>query len=171
MTSPEYMMDCSSCNIRIQSGRRAVSGARHCTCQVRGWRGSAARFNWKGTSHSPATPGAGSRRQLRPPATHGPRGREGGSRELEARAREPREEDPGGDREGRKGSEAGSESLAQRGRPKEKRESAGPRGRESRRVKQSGRKKGQEGEALSQTGCLLWRPREALAGKRRWPSL
>lgn len=30
-----------------------------CTCQVRGRRGLAARFNWKGTSPSPATPGSG----------------------------------------------------------------------------------------------------------------
>lgn len=38
--------------------RRAGSWARHCTCQVRGWRGSTARFNWKGTSHNLATPGS-----------------------------------------------------------------------------------------------------------------
>lgn len=55
------------------AGRRAVSGARHCTCQVRGWRGSAARFNWKGTSHNPATPG--SREQEAAPASCSPRSR------------------------------------------------------------------------------------------------
>lgn len=71
---------------------------------------------------------------------------------------EPREEDPGGDREGKGGSEAGSESLAQRGRPKEKKESAGPRRRESwSQTVREGKKKGQEGEALSQAECLLWR--------------
>lgn len=37
-----------------QPGRRAPQPGR-CTCQVRGRRGSPARFNWKGTSPSPAT--------------------------------------------------------------------------------------------------------------------
>lgn len=95
----------------------------------------------------------------------GSRGSGGGIRRLEARARE---EGPGGDREGRGGSEAGSENLAQRGRPKEKQEAAGPRGRESWSQSHSQGGKRQEGEAAKPGIVPAVETQEALAGKRRW---
>lgn len=95
----------------------------------------------------------------------GSRGSGGGSRRLEARARE---EGPGGDREDRGGSEAGSENLAQRGRPKEKQETAGPRGRESWSQSHSQGGKRQEGEAAKPGIVPAVETQEALAGKRRW---
>lgn len=95
----------------------------------------------------------------------GSRGSGGGSRRLEARARE---EGSGGDREGRGGSEAGSENLAQRGRPKEKQEAAGPRGRESWSQSHSQGGKRQEGEAAKPGIVPAVETQEALAGKRRW---
>lgn len=95
-----------------QPGGRAPWLGR-CTCQVRGRRGSAARFNWKGTSPSPATTwelGAGGRPDLLEPCSpwdgHSP----GPGPEAEERAHSDRE----GARQGGRGREAGPESLAHR---------------------------------------------------------
>lgn len=137
--------------------RRAGSRARHCTCQVRGWRGSAARFNWKGTSHCPATPGSwdpeAAQSSCSPVVPEAVEEVAGGWRPgLEKRAQE---------EIGKAGEEVrqAQRTWHREGDPKRSRRQLGQEGVRAGASHTVREEKGKRERQLSQALCLLWRPR------------